>query len=136
MFFSPVHPALEMTWLYLVAVYGFTLEVTVDFVQVQAVSTGNVRSGFQDILAQLVDVACTSGIISGGLDTSGQRACSGFESDDIVCLPAVQRQVEVLHGFHYFFHVYAYSRIAFFRDFIRFVYEFFFHNSIVFYVNE
>ena len=72
MFFPPFNPALEVFRFHLVAVYYLALEISIDFVQVEAVSTRDLRGGFQDVGTQFVEVAGLARIVAGSLDTSGQ----------------------------------------------------------------
>ena len=109
----PLHPTFEVLHLYLVAVYERTAEITVYFVQVQAMLTGNVRSGFQNIAAQLLHIACLAGIITGSLDAAGQRAAR-LEADNVVRLPAMHGDCYFLELLHYLFYIHPKSGITFF----------------------
>ena len=72
MFFTPFDPALEMFRFYLVTVYHLTLEISIDFVQVQTMSTRNIRSSFQNVSTQFINITSFARIITGCLNTSGQ----------------------------------------------------------------
>ena len=120
MLLAPVYPTLEISNVNLVAVYYLALEIAVYFVQVQAVCAGNERAGLEYVLAQLVDIACTAGIVSGCLYSAGERAGLFFEAHNVVCLPAVQRQVEVLHLFDNSIYIYADCSVTFLCHFVGF----------------
>ena len=90
MLFTPFNPALEMFRLYLIAVYHFTLKISVDFVQVQTVCTRNIRSGFQNVGTQFIYIASFARIITGCLNTSAQCTCLHFKSRYIISLPAMK----------------------------------------------
>ena len=68
----PLHPAFEMFHLYLIAIYEGTAKVTVNLMQIQTVLTGDIRSSFQDVSTQFINVTSFARIITGCLDTSGQ----------------------------------------------------------------
>ena len=72
MFFTPFYPTLEMFRFHLVTVYHLTLEISIDFMQVQTMSTRDIRSSFQDVSTQFINVTSFARIITGCLDTSGQ----------------------------------------------------------------
>ena len=90
MFFTPFNPALEMFRFYLVAVYHLTLEISIDFMQVQTMSTRDIRSSLQDVGTQFINVTSFARIITGCLNTSGQRTGLYFKSSNVISLPAVE----------------------------------------------
>ena len=93
----PLHPAFEVAGLHLVAVHELSAEFPVDFVQAQAMASGNEGRGFKDVGPQLLDVARPSGIVAGGLDAAGQCAAR-LEAGHVVGLPAVKREGDALQG--------------------------------------
>ena len=84
----PLDPALEVFHADLVAIDEFTSEISVDFVEVDAVVAR--KQGLHEfkVLPDLVNVAGAAGIVAGGLDTSG-KSCVAFESHHVVRLPAM-----------------------------------------------
>ena len=62
MLLTPFNPTLEVFRFYLIAVNHLALEISVNLMQVQAVSTWNIRSGFQDVGTQLINQPANSGV--------------------------------------------------------------------------
>ncbi len=77
--------------------------------------------GLEDVGAELIDVACGSRVVSCGLDTSGEGPGLYLESLDVICLPAVEGEVEVLHLSEYLLGIDAEGGIALLGDSISFV---------------
>ena len=94
-FLGPLHPALEVLHFHLVAVDKLSAEVTVDFVQVQAVVAGQQRLHKLDVLSHLVDVAGAAGIVACGLNATTEGIVA-LEAHHVVCLPAVERDLLLL----------------------------------------
>ena len=78
-----------MLYAHLVAVNKLVAKLSVGLMEVKAQSTGEQRCHLVNILAQLVDVACLTGIVSCGLNTT-RGSLIALEADNIVSLPAVQ----------------------------------------------
>ncbi len=64
MLLCPLHPSLEVLNAHLVAVNELAVELTVDFVEVQTVSTCEQSLHLLDVLTQFVDVASLAGIVT------------------------------------------------------------------------
>jgi hypothetical protein len=111
----PLHPALEMGRLHLIAVNRFSPEIAVYLVQAQAVAAGDKGSRLQYIRPQLVHVASATGIIARYLYAPGKRTAPILETRDIVRLPAMKGQGHLLHFLQRILHIYAYSGITLFR---------------------
>ena len=92
---SPLDPALEVLDTHLVAVHEFASEIPVDLMEVDTVVTGEESLDELQVSADLVNVAGASGIVSGGLDTSG-KAGVALESHHVVCLPAMKGNLLLL----------------------------------------
>ena len=74
-----------------VAVDEFTAEVAINGVEIEAVAAGQELVDEVEILAQLVERAGFSGVVTGRLDTAaGQGGVGLFKTTDVVALPAVQ----------------------------------------------
>ena len=131
MFFTPFYPTLEMFRFHLVTVYHLTLEISIDFMQVQTMSTRDIRSSFQDVSTQFVNITSFARIITSCLNASGQWTGLYFKSCNVISLPAVKWQMKILHSFQYFFGVYTYCCITFHSNFIRFLNQFFFFHDIL-----
>ena len=63
MFFTPFYPTLEMFRFHLVTVYHLTLEISIDFMQVQTMSPRDIRSSFQDVSTHLQEVHQFTGMV-------------------------------------------------------------------------
>ena len=88
---TPLHPASEMLRSDFVPVHGLSLEIAVNLMETQPVLSWYQGSGFQDVGTQFLDIACSAGIVSGDLDSSGQCAfAQSFESGHVICLPAME----------------------------------------------
>ena len=81
-----------MPGLHLIAVDELAAELTVDFVEVQAVPAGDERLGFEDVGAQFLDVAGLAGVVARGLDAAREVAALVLEARHVVRLPAVERE--------------------------------------------
>ena len=112
LFGCPLHPAFKMSRFHLVTIHKLTAEITIYFVQVQAMLTGYQRSRLQHIGTEFVDIACLARIVSRCLDAASQFP-SRFEAGHIIRLPAMQRQLYSLQLLHYHFHIDTDSRITF-----------------------
>ena len=112
----PLDPSREMFHLHLVAVDLLAAELAVDLVQVQTVRAGNVTGGFEDVGAQLLDVACLARIVARSLNAARQLAAPILESGDVVRLPAVQRQADALQFFQGFVGIDSDGRIPLASD--------------------
>ena len=85
------HPLGEMLWLNPVPVNELAgLEDGIAGVEVQLLLTGHQTQCLVHVLHQLLRGLGLSGVVSSGLDASGQRAVM-VEADDIVSLPTVER---------------------------------------------
>ncbi len=78
-----------MLQLHFVAVNFLTAELTIDFMEVDAVVATEKRAYFQKVGTQFLDVAGLTGIVAVYLDTAGE-VTARFESGNVVGLPAVQ----------------------------------------------
>ena len=112
-FKAPLYPALEVFGRYLVAVNESAAEVAVYFVEVEAVLAGNQAHGIQNVGAELVDIAGLAGVVAVYLNAACEAAALVFKAGNVVGLPAVHAQVEILHQFEYFVGIDAYGGIAF-----------------------
>ena len=90
MFFPPLYPAFEMFGFHLIAVYHLPLKISVNLMQVQPMRTRDIRSGFQDIGTQFVNIAGFTRIVTGSLDTTSQRTGLYFKSCYVVSLPTMK----------------------------------------------
>ena len=92
---SEVNPLLEVLGLKRVSVSKLAvLEDSVVRVNVDLVSAGNQRESLFKVCKQLIGAGCSAGIVTGGLNTAGQRAVV-LETKNVVCLPAVHRNANV-----------------------------------------
>ena len=103
-----------MANLHLVAIDELAAEVTVDFVQVQTVITCQQGLHEFNVLAHLVDVACTAGIVTCGLNATAEGIVA-LKAYHIVGLPAMQRNLLLLKKVQHCVGVDAHGCIAFFR---------------------
>ena len=117
---GPLHPALEVFHLDLVAVDELASEVAVYLVQVQAVLSCQQSLDELDVLAHLVDVAGTAGIVSCGLYAARERFVP-LEAHHVVGLPAVQRDLLLLQVGYCLVCVYSDCGVAFFSYGIGFL---------------
>ncbi len=78
-----------MLQLHFVAVNFLTAELTIDFMEVDAVVATEKRAYFQKVGTELIDIAGFAGIVAVYLDTAGE-VTARFESGNVVGLPAVQ----------------------------------------------
>ena len=123
-----------MFHLHLVAVDLLAAELAVDLVQVQTVRAGNVTGGFEDVGAQLLDVACLARIVARSLNAARQLAAPILESGDVVRLPAVQRQADALQFFQGFVGIDSDGRIPLASDAVSLFDQLGFHRFNVFLV--
>ena len=91
----PLDPALEMLDTDLVTVDELASEISINLMEVDTVVTSEKGLDKLEVSADLIDVACTSGIVAGGLDTSG-KASVALESHHVVCLPAMKGNLLLL----------------------------------------
>ena len=98
--------------------------------EIEAVLAGDERHGIENVVAEFLDVAGFAGIVAVDLYSSGQSAFAWLEAGYVVCLPAVHREVEVLHLCENFVGIDSEGRIAFFRYLIRLADCFFFHDRL------
>ena len=124
---SPLHPALEMRRFYLITIYKLTTEVTIYFVQIQAMVTRNQRSSLEDIGTQFIDIASLARIVARSLNATGQFACR-FKAGNIVCLPTMKRQLNLLQLFHHFLYIDTDSCITFHGQVVRLLNLLFIHS--------
>ena len=116
---GPVDPALEVRHFYLVAIDELAAEVAIDLMEIEAVVTGDEGLDELDVLTYLVDVAGTAGIVTCGLDTSGEGLVA-LETDYIVGLPAVEGDLLLLEGVENGVGIDTNGGVAVFGDLIRF----------------
>ena len=128
---SPVHPAAEMFRCHLVPVHSLPLEVAVDFVEIEPVGSRNQGLCLYDILSELIDISRFPWIVSCNLDSAGEARGQFFKSSNVICLPAMQGKMKILHCLQDFVCVNADVCITFLCDFVRLVNQFFFHIFIV-----
>ena len=76
---------------------------------------------------ELVDVACCTGEVAGGLYAAAHGAGLHFESVYVVGLPTVEAQVEVLHLLQHLLGVDTNFCVALFRYFVSLLDECLFH---------
>ena len=88
---TPVDPALEVFRLNRIAVDFLSAEIAVDGVEVEAVVAREKTEHLLKVLTQLIDAARFAGVVTRHGKTATERARAFFESDDIIALPAVQR---------------------------------------------
>ena len=62
--------------------------------KVQTVSSGDERLSLYYVSSYFVYVACASGIVTGCSDTAAQRTCKVLETDNVICLPAMQAEMK------------------------------------------
>ena len=93
---GPLYPALEIIDRHLVPIYHLPLEVSVYLMQVEAVLTGYQALGLEDVLTQFVDVARRTGKVARALYAAAHGSGLYLKSLHIICLPAMQRQMEIL----------------------------------------
>ena len=72
--------------------------------------------GLEDVRTEFVDVARCAGEVAGGLDAAGEGAGLHLEALDVVRLPAVHGQVEVLELGEHFFGVHADGGVTLLRN--------------------
>jgi len=131
MLLCPLHPALEVLHLNLVAVNKLSAEFSVGLVQVQTEGSGKERFHLINILAQLIDIASLSRIVSCGLDTA--RCCHvALKADNVVCLPAVERYRSFLESLDSLVCIDTKSGVALFSHFVGFSDLICFHFSLGF----
>ncbi len=118
---SPFDPVLEMLRSNLVPVYELSLEVTVDLVQIQSVSTGNKTLGLENVRAELLNVAGLTRIIACRLNSSSEVSCA-FKTCNVISLPAMHAEMEILKLVKDFFGVDAVGCISLLGDFISLLY--------------
>ena len=70
-FLTPINPALEILYGHFVAINHFTLEISVNLMEIQAVSAWNEALSLEDVAAQLVDVPSLTRIVACTLDATG-----------------------------------------------------------------
>ena len=89
-------------------------EVPVDRVEVQAVMSGDKRVRLPEVLPEFIDRARPARVVAGHLQAaSGKVARSWFETDDIVSLPAVDREGDFRERFDRFFGIDVKLGVAF-----------------------
>ena len=86
---GPLHPTLEILYAYLVTVYELAIELTIDFMEIQAERTSQERLHFLYVLTQFVYVASLAWIVACRLDAT-RSSLATLKTYYIVCLPAVQ----------------------------------------------
>ena len=74
-----------------IAVDFLSAEIAVDGVEVEAVVAREKTEHLLKVLTQLIDAARFAGVVTRHGKTATERARAFFESDDIIALPAVQR---------------------------------------------
>ena len=95
MLLSKVNPLLEVLGFQSISVSKFAiLKDCVVCVNVELVSTGDQRESLFKVCKQLVGTGCSAGIVTGSLNTAGQRSVV-LETKNVVCLPAVHRNANV-----------------------------------------
>ena len=103
----------------LVTIYELSTKVAIYLVQVQAVVTSQQGLYKFDILAHLVDITGTSGVVTSGLDTTTQGLVT-LKAHYIISLPAVQRNLLCLQLVQHGVGINAYGSVALFGYGIRF----------------
>ena len=131
-----LNPRLEIFYSNLVAVNYLSLEVAVDFVKVEAVVTRDKRLCLEDVLTEFVDIACCTREVASGLYAARHCASLHLEALYVVCLPAMEGEVEVLKLLEYLLCVNANLSITLLGNLVSFPYQFFFHNGMCFIVFE
>ena len=101
---------------HLVPVHDLALKIPVDLVEVQPVASRNEALRLEDVGPQLVNVPGGSRIVSGALDTAGERTGLDLEALHIVRLPAMHAEMEIPELLQHFFRVDADSGISLFRQ--------------------
>ena len=94
---SQLDPLSEVAGLQLVALDGLAgLADGVVGVDVDLVGTGDQGQSLVQVSEDLLGVAGDAGVVTGGLDTAGQGTHT-LKAVDIVCLPAVHGNADILH---------------------------------------
>ena len=131
-FFRPLHPAFKMSRFHFIAIDLLALEVTIYFMQVQAMFTSDQRSRFQDIGTNFVDRSGTSRIVARHLDSARQRTALVLEAAHVIRLPTMHGERNFLQFVHCLFYIYTDSCIAFNSCFIRLSDNVFFCHGLIF----
>ena len=95
--------------------------------EIETVVAGNEALGLEDVAAQLIDVACGTGEVAGALDAAAHGAGLHLEAVHVVCLPAMEGEMEVLQLFQYLLGVHTDFCITLSGHFIGLFYQCFFH---------
>ena len=97
MLLSQLDPLSEVAGLQLVALDGLAgLADGVVGVNVDLVGTGDQGQSLVQVSEDLLGVAGDAGVVTGGLDTAGEGA-HALKAVDVVCLPTVHGDADVLH---------------------------------------
>ena len=104
-----------------IAVNHLALEVTIDLVEVESVYARDEALCLEDVGTKFVDVACSTREITGGLDTTGKGTCLNFETLDIIGLPAMHAEMEILKSCENLLCVYSDGSITLFCQLVGFV---------------
>ena len=112
-----VHPLLEMLRFQLIPIHPatvFFIENGVGGMEVHFLGAGGQRQHHINIRHQLFRRAGTAGIVTGGLNTAGQRLLRvGVKAANVISLPAMQTNRCVAQLLHGCFHIHANGGITF-----------------------
>ena len=97
--------------------------------QVQSVRTGYEAFGLFDVHAHLIDVPRAAGIIARSGYAATERPLKALKTDDVIGLPAVQAEMEILHLGYHFLRVNTNLGITLFGYSVCLCNQFFFHLS-------
>src|SRR5574344_1321426 len=104
-----------MLHFYLIAVYKLSTEVAVCFVQIEAMFSCQQALHKFDISTHFVDVAGSAGIVASSLYAT-RKGFIALEADNIIGLPAMQRDRSVLQLLDSFISIYSNGGISLFCD--------------------
>ena len=125
---APLNPTPEIFGRHLVAVDELSLKVAVYFMEIEAVLAGDERHGIENVVTQFLDIAGFAGIVAVYLYSSGKTPFACLETGNVICLPAVHAQMEVLHLCNHLLGVDTDGRIAVAGQIVCLLDLFFFHG--------
>ena len=98
-----LYPLGKVLGLQLVAVDRLAIEDGVDGVKIDLLFAGDQLQSDLQIGHQLFGSAGLAGIVAGGLDTAGEGAAQVFKTDNVIALPAMHTDGDVLQNVQRFF---------------------------------
>ena len=106
-FFCEINPFFKVLRFEFISICKFTLfKNSIARVNVYFFRTGNKRHHLFEVRHKFFRIPCSAGVIAGSLNSAGQRSVV-IETDNVVTLPAVQRNGNFCKGFKSLVGIYA-----------------------------